>query len=170
VSDLVERAAAFAIAAHGDQKRKYTGEPYVVHTQEVAAIVAAAGGTQEMIAAAHLHDVVEDTPATETDVAREFGPVVAELVAGLTDQIPLSFGNRKARKRAESDRLAACPADVQTIKLADIISNTASIAAHDPGFARVYLAEMRYLVGRLTAGDAALRGRARAMVGLPNKK
>lgn len=162
---LVTRARDFAIAAHGDQKRKYTGEPYVVHTQEVASIVEAAGGTPEMVAAAHLHDVVEDTPTTQEDVAREFGPVVAELVAGLTDQISLSFGNRKVRKRAESDRLAACSAEVQTIKLADIISNTASIAEHDPGFARVYLAEMRYLVDRLTLGDAALREKARAMVG-----
>lgn len=163
---LVERAREFAIKAHGEQKRKYTGEPYVVHTQEVAAIVEAAGGSPEMVAAAHLHDVVEDTPVTLAEVREAFGPEVAALVADLSDQIPLSFGNRKARKRAESDRLAVCDARAQTIKLADIISNTASIAEHDPGFARVYLAEMQYLVPRLGRGDTDLQARARQAVGL----
>lgn len=163
---LIEKAREFAIKAHGEQKRKYTGESYVVHTQEVAAIVQRAGGDPCMVAAAHLHDVVEDTEATIGDVRKAFGPEVARLVLALTDQIPLAYGNRKARKRAESDRLAACDGRVQTIKLADIISNTPSIAEHDPGFARVYLAEMQYLVLRLTLGDAALQARARQTVGL----
>ena len=52
MQDLVDRARAFARVAHAEQTRKYTGEPYVVHTDEVAAIVAAHGGTPEMIAAA----------------------------------------------------------------------------------------------------------------------
>lgn len=162
---LIEKAREFAIKAHGDQKRKYTGEAYVVHTQEVAEIVRAAGGDPCMVAAAHLHDVLEDTPTTIEQVRETFGPEVAGLVGELTDQIPLSFGNRKARKRAEAERLAACDARVQTIKLADIISNTPSIAEHDPGFARVYLAEMRYLVPLLSRGDAGLFDRARQIVG-----
>lgn len=162
---LIARARDFAVEAHGEQKRKYTGEPYVVHTQEVADIVQRAGGDPCMVAAAHLHDVVEDTPTTIEQVREAFGPEVARLVSELTDQIPLSLGNRKARKRAESDRLAGCDARVQTIKLADIISNTASIAEHDPGFARVYLAEMRYLVPLLSRGDADLLARAREIVG-----
>jgi len=163
---LVDKARIFAVEAHRGQERKYTGQPYVVHTQEVAEIVRAAGGDPCMIAAAHLHDVVEDTGASIEDVRDVFGPEVARLVWDLTDQIPLSFGNRKARKRAESDRLATCESRVQTIKLADIISNTASIAKHDPGFARVYLEEMRYLVVRLTLGDPDLQDRARQAVGL----
>lgn len=162
---IVERARAFAVEAHGTQRRKYTGEPYVVHTQEVAELVRSAGGDPIMVAAAHLHDVVEDTPVTLEQVRDVFGPAVAELVGNLTDQVPLAFGNRKARKRAESDRLAGCSGAVQTIKLADIISNTVSIAEHDPGFARVYLAEMRYLVPKLVGGDADLLARAREIVG-----
>lgn len=163
---LIERARAFAIEAHGDQKRKYTGEPYVVHTQQVADIVQRAGGDPCMVAAAHLHDVVEDTPTTIEQVREAFGPEVARLVLGMTDQVPLSLGNRRARKRAESDRLGAADGRVQTIKLADIISNTPSIAEHDPGFAKVYLAEMRYLVPLLVRGDAALLARAREIVGV----
>jgi (p)ppGpp synthase/HD superfamily hydrolase len=162
---LIEQARTFAIAAHGDQKRRYTGEPYVTHTQEVAAIVEAAGGDEAMVAAAHLHDVIEDTPATCAEVNAGFGADVADLVMAMTDQVPLSFGNRKVRKRAESERLGGCDGRVQTIKLADIISNTASITQHDPGFARIYLAEMRHLVALLTLGDRRLQERARLAVG-----
>lgn len=160
MSNLEKRAAIFARKAHGDQVRKYTGEPYVVHTQEVAAIVASVGGTPEMIAAAHLHDVLEDTPTTAAEIEAAFGPTIARLVEALSDQVSLSLGNRTVRKRAESDRLAACSAEVQTIKLADIISNTLSITKHDPGFAKVYVPECRYLAERMVDGDAALRARA----------
>lgn len=157
MSNLAKRAAIFAATAHGSQTRKYTGEPYVMHTREVAAIVEAVGGSPQMVAAAHLHDVIEDTPTTGADVEREFGPEVARLVEALSDQIPLTFGNRKARKRAESDRIAGCSAEVQTIKLADIISNARSINKHDPGFARTFIPECRYLAEQMTAGNAALR-------------
>lgn len=162
---LVAKARDFAIKAHGEQKRKYTGEPYVVHTQEVADIVQRAGGDPVMVAAAHLHDVVEDTPVTIKEVREAFGPAVAELVEALTDQVPLSYGNRKARKRAESDRLAGCSTRVQTIKLADIVSNARSICELDPGFAfHAFVPECLYLVERMTAGDTELRARAFALL------
>lgn len=160
---LIEKARDFAITAHGEQKRKYTGEPYVVHTQEVADIVQRVGGDPCMVAAAHLHDVIEDTPTAIEQVRDAFGPEVARLVAALSDQIPLSFGNRKARKRAESDRLALCDARVQTIKLADIISNARSIVERDPGFAHhAFVPECLYLVERMDKGDANLRTEALA--------
>jgi hypothetical protein len=165
---LIAKARDFAIKAHGEQKRKYTGEPYVVHTQEVADIVQRAGGDPVMVAAAHLHDVIEDTPVTLDEVREAFGPAVAALVSDLSDQIPLSYGNRKARKRAESDRLAACDARVQTIKLADIISNARSICELDPGFAfHAFVPECRYLVERMDKGDDNLRAQARAALATP---
>lgn len=83
MQDVVDRAQAFARVAHGEQTRKYTGKPYVVHTDEVAAIVAAHAGTPEMIAAAHLHDVIEDTPTTFDAIVAEFGQEIADLVAGV---------------------------------------------------------------------------------------
>ena len=164
MQSLVDRARAFARVAHAEQTRKYTGEPYVVHTDEVAAIVEAHGGTPEMIAAAHLHDVLEDTPTSFETLVAEFGRDVAEMVAALSDQVPKSAGNRKLRKQLESDRLGTCEARVHTIKLADIVSNTRSIAERDPRFARVYLVEMRYLVDRLTRGDQRLWAKADAIV------
>lgn len=100
MQEVVDRARAFARVAHAEQTRKYTGEPYVVHTDEVAAIVVAHGGTPEMIAAAHLHDVLEDTPTTFDTLVSEFGHDVADLVAALSDQVPKSAGNRKLPKAA----------------------------------------------------------------------
>ena len=163
---LVTRAREFAAVAHGDQKRKYSGRPYVTHTQEVAEIVAHAGGDPEMVAAAHLHDVLEDTAITFEEVRGQFGAAVADLVLQLTDQVPRSYGARTARKHAEADRLARCDDRAKTVKLADVISNTRSIEVEDPDFARIYLAEMRYLVPRLAGGSPQLHRRACKVVGL----
>lgn len=163
---LVTRARDFAVTAHGDQKRKYSGRPYVTHTQEVAALVARVGGDSEMVAAAHLHDVLEDTPVTFEEVRGRFGAAVADLVMQLTDQVPRSYGSRTARKHAEADRLAGCDARAKTVKLADVISNTRSIEIENPEFARIYLAEMRYLVPRLAGGSPKLHQQARKVVGL----
>lgn len=142
--------------AHTDQKRKYTGEPYVTHCFEVADYVARYGGTPEMIAAAILHDTVEDTANTIEDIEREFGTTVAEYVGWLTDVSKPEDGNRAARKRLDREHIARAPAEAQTIKLADLISNTRSIVAHDPGFARTYLAEKALLMGVLAKGDNRL--------------
>ena len=81
--DIVKKAQVFAIAAHAavQQKRKYTNEPYIVHPAEVASIVAGVeGSTEDMVAAAWLHDVVEDTGVTITDINLNFGADIAALV------------------------------------------------------------------------------------------
>ena len=160
----VLRAAKYAVAMHGDQKRKYTGEPYVAHCFDVAHIVALSGGDEEMVIAAILHDVVEDTPATVADVEREFGMVVATYVEWLTDVSKSSDGNRETRKRLDREHIARAPAEVQTIKVADLISNTSTIVQHDPDFAKVYLAEKRLLLDVLTQADRALILAARSQV------
>ncbi len=95
--DLVHKAQVFAIAAHSavGQRRKYTNEPYFVHPAEVARIVAEVpGSTPEMVAAAWLHDTVEDTGVTYNDIHMNFGPEVAVLVGWLTDVSKPEDGNR----------------------------------------------------------------------------
>lgn len=146
-------AAAFAIEAHGDQKRKYTGEPYVMHCFEVARLVATRTTDETMIAAALLHDTVEDTDTSRDDIENRFGARVADLVHWLSDLSTPSCGNRATRKAIDRAHIAAAPPDAKTIKLADLISNTRSIAEHDPGFARVYLHEKEMLLGVLKTGD-----------------
>lgn len=172
-------ALSYARSAHAQvvnpdgslgQKRKYTGEPYITHPIAVAGIVAAVEGhTREMLAAAFLHDTVEDTRdnpeetrITVGKLAQRFGPTVADYVDWLSDLSTPADGNRAARKTAERERLARAPAAAQTIKLADLIHNTQSIVAHDPSFARLYLEEKLALLEVLTRGDEGLLSMARA--------
>ena len=167
MTELETRARVFATAAHAavGQLRKYTFEPYIVHPAEVVAILKTVDHTPEMIAAAWLHDVVEDTGVTLELVRREFGDSVADLVGWLTDVSRPDHGNRAARKAVDRAHTAAAPAEAQTIKLCDLISNTRSIVEHDEKFARTYLAEKRLLLEVMTKGDPELLARARAQIG-----
>lgn len=157
---IVEKARLFATAAHHavGQVRKYTGEPYINHPAEVVLILERAGVIQpEMLAAAWLHDVVEDTGVTIEVIRAEFGQCVATLVEGLTDVSKPEDGNRKKRKAIDRAHTAKQSPACKTIKLADLISNTQSIVKRDPEFAKVYLAEKRLLLDEaLRHGDTFL--------------
>ena len=166
--DIVHKAQVYAMAAHASvqQKRKYTGEPYIVHPAEVASIVASVpGSTPDMVAAAWLHDVIEDTGCTFTDVHMAFGIDIATLVGWLTDVSKPEDGNRAKRKAMDREHTAHAPAEAQTIKLADLISNSRSIMQHDPEFAKTYLEEKRLLLEVLTKGDPGLHAEASKYVG-----
>ena len=162
MTDLVERARRYATEAHAriDQRRKYSNQPYDVHLRSVAALVAEVADDPEMIAAAWLHDTVEDTPATFRDIESEFGAPVGRLVAELTDVSKPSDGNRARRKAIDRDHLARASARAQTVKLADLIDNCRDICRHDPRFARVFLDEMAALLRVLERGDPVLLRRA----------
>lgn len=166
---LLARAQAFCVAAHCavGQKRKYTGEDYYHHPLEVAGILAkhAERLTNEMLAAAMLHDVVEDTAVTLEQVRHDFGDRVAELVEWVTDVSRPEDGNRATRKAKDREHLAQAPAEAQSIKLADMISNTSSILQHDPEFAKTYMREKQELLTVLTKGDRALYAMAEGIVG-----
>ena len=165
--NVVQKAQVYAMAAHASvqQVRKYTNEPYIVHPAEVASIVASVpGATEDMVAAAWLHDVVEDTGCTFTDIHMAFGIDIATLVGWLTDVSKPEDGNRAHRKAVDREHTAQAPAEAQTIKLADLISNSRSIMTHDPKFAEVYLAEKRLLLQVLTKGDRGLHARASEFV------
>jgi (p)ppGpp synthase/HD superfamily hydrolase len=164
---LPERARVFATAAHAAvaQLRKYTNEPYIVHPTEVVQILKTVDHTDEMIAAAWLHDVVEDTGVTLETVRAEFGQEVADLVGWLTDVSRPDHGNRAQRKAVDRAHTASAPAEAQTIKCCDLISNTRSIMAHDPKFAQTYLAEKRLLLEVMTRADPRLLTRAREQIG-----
>jgi len=159
--DLISRADSIAAKAHASQARKYTSEPYISHPRAVAELVRTVPHTPVMIAAALLHDVLEDTHVSEDELRAAVGEGVTELVKELTDQIPLSAGNRALRKQQEAERLASASAEAQTIKMADLIDNVKSIATHDPRFARVYLKEKDTLLALLTKADPVLRDLAR---------
>ena len=156
---LIEKARQFALQAHRSigQRRKYTHLPYEVHLEAVAEMVASVSSDPEMIAAAWLHDAVEDTPVTLPKIREKFGAAVAHLVKELTDVSRPGDGNRAMRKALDRQHLAGASARAQTIKLADLIDNYRDICSHDPAFAKVYGKETAALLAVLKAGDERLR-------------
>ena len=163
---MEDKARLFAEAAHAgiNQRRKYTGEPYINHPAAVVELVRSVPHTPEMIAAAWLHDVLEDTPAGLATIIIEFGAEVAILVNHLTDISQPSQGNRAARKAIDRAHTAKASPAAKTIKLADLIDNSRSIVAHDPGFCEVYIAEKALLLEVLREGDATLWAMAANLV------
>ena len=157
-ADIAERARAFAVNAHTriGHLRKYHKLPYATHLHNVAALVGSVTGDPETLAAAWLHDVVEDTPATLEDVEKAFGSSVASLVESLTDVSRPRDGNRSARKEIDRQHLAKAVKQAKTVKLADLIDNCRDICRHDERFARIYLREMAKLLEVLLDGDADL--------------
>lgn len=166
MNDLVGRARQFATEAHQriDQRRKYTNQPYQEHLKAVAELVASVTDDPEMIAAAWLHDTVEDTPATFGDIEREFGSRLRELVADLTDVSRPADGNRSQRKAIDRHHSSLASPRAKTVKLADLIDNCRDICRHDANFARVYLGEAAALLDVLHDGDAGLHARAQKVV------
>jgi len=160
-------ALDLASLAHAGQTRKYTGEWYITHPIAVARMVREAGGTEEQIAAAYLHDVVEDTTIGLDEIADTCGRTVASYVSWLTDRSRSYDGNRATRKAIERAVLTLAPTDVQTIKVADLIDNCTTLRQHDPKFAVVYLAEKRLLLDVLTRAEPNLLARARSLLETP---
>ncbi len=169
--DIEDKAMHFAEAAHAsiNQRRKYTGEPYIAHPAAVVELVRSVPHTEAMLAASWLHDTVEDTPVTLAEIEREFGGEVARLVEQLTDVSKSEDGNRKRRKAIDRDHTAQASPEAKTIKLADLIDNTHSIVVHDPNFAKAYLAEKALLLEVLRDGDARLWAIAADMVAANRK-
>jgi (p)ppGpp synthase/HD superfamily hydrolase len=167
MKDIVEHARIFATAAHAavSQVRKYSFEPYINHPAAVVDTLRGIGAPDHVLAAAWLHDVVEDTGVPLALIHKEFGPGVAYLVGGMTDISTPEMGNRAERKALDRAHTAAQCADCKTIKLADLIDNTASIVERDPKFATVYLAEKALLLGVLKDGNRELWDRAAHQAG-----
>lgn len=161
---MLEKAIKFATEAHGDQKRKYSGVPYIHHPLAVVELVKQVKHTPEMLAAAVLHDVVEDTHISLKTIECFFGPKVAELVYFLTDISVPEDGNRKVRKEKDAFHYASGPADAQTIKVADLIDNTADIYKHDPRFWEIYKQEKFFSLQLLTDADPILWNRANTQI------
>jgi len=123
--DLLNRAYVYAMKAHGEQRRA-SGDPYFSHPIEVAAILTELKLDDATIAAALLHDTIEDTAATRGEIDQMFGPDIGALVDGLTKLKKLDLVTKEA-KQAENLRklLLAIASDVRVllVKLADRLHN-----------------------------------------------
>lgn len=130
-TELLDKAILFAVKAHHNTERRGKGFPYIVHPMEAVEIVATITPDQELLAAAALHDTIEDTDVTVEDIRREFGDRVAELVHAESDQFTEGVSEEDSwhdRKQAAIDRLAAAPYDAKIVALGDKLSNMRAIA------------------------------------------
>jgi (p)ppGpp synthase/HD superfamily hydrolase len=142
-TEMVLAAARFAAVAHGDQTRRHTGEPYIVHPMSVAMSVSRYTTSPQILAAAMLHDVLEDSTVQAAALLKLFGPEVTRMVTELTD-LPKATGmNRAQRKEADAERLQSASDGAQLIKAFDIMDNLPTIKAFEPEFYEVYLLEKR---------------------------
>ena len=156
---LEKRAEAFAEEAHKGQFRKYTNLPYVSHPQAVRDIVKSVPHSENMLAAALLHDVAEDCHVPIEEIECVFGKPVAALVASLTEPRPEGL-NRAQRKAVYRNQLQSASPRAKTIKLADIIHNLSTIRDYDQAFAELYIAEKRLELEALVDGNSDLYARA----------
>ena len=128
---LVDEAIRFAVDAHAGTERRGKGFPYVIHVLEAMAIVATMTNDPELLAAAALHDTVEDTDVTPEMIRARFGERVASLVEKETDIQLAEDGRRKGwreRKQEAIDRLAAASREAKMVALGDKLSNIRAIA------------------------------------------
>lgn len=130
-TQLLDRAIVFAVKAHAGTERRGKGFPYIVHPMEAMEIVATMTPDQELLAAAALHDTVEDTDVTIEQIRAEFGERIASLVAAESDDVVEGVSEEDSwhgRKKAAIDRLARAPHDAKMVALGDKLSNMRAIA------------------------------------------
>ena len=130
-TELLDRAIVFAVRAHAGIERRGKGFPYIVHPMEAVEIVATITPDQELLAAAVLHDTVEDTDVTIEQIRAEFGDRVAALVASESEDKDCGVSKEEswhARKQAAIDRLASASLDSKIVALGDKLSNMRALA------------------------------------------
>ncbi|RZJ58770.1 MAG: HD domain-containing protein [Flavobacterium sp.] len=171
MEEILLKVRDFADKAHGTQMRKYTPERYIVHPVRVMETVRSYSNKLPMLAAALLHDVLEDTPVSQEEMLRFLKEVMTledaeetlRLVIEMTDVfIKEDYPklNRKHRKQKEAERIAETSPDAQTIKYADILDNCSKIAVLSPGFAPKYLRECLAILNVTDKGDQLLYAKA----------
>lgn len=164
---ILNKIRDFADKAHGKQLRKYSPDRYIVHPVRVMEILKEYTSDIPVLAAALLHDVLEDTPVTEEDIHKFLSTLMSgseaertiKLVVELTDVYVYEDypqWNRGKRKAMEQERMARTSSLAQTIKYADILDNCKEIVEHDRHFARVFLAECKKLLDVMDKGDKQL--------------
>ena len=130
-TELLDRAIIFAVHAHAGTERRGKGFPYIVQPMEAVSIVATMTADQELLAAAALHDTVEDTDVTVEQLAAAFGPRVAKLVEEESDAFVEGLSEAESwhgRKQAAIDRLSRASREAKMVALGDKLSNMRAIA------------------------------------------
>lgn len=175
MSKILDQVKEFAGKAHGEQRRKYTSELYIVHPVRVMETCCHYTSSVPVLAAALLHDVLEDTDVSEKQMQEFLLSVMSKEDAALTLQLVIELTdvytkpaypklNRRVRKAKEYERMERISSEAQTIKYADIIDNSKEISSHDTDFAPVFLRECNILLSKIKKGDQELYEKALQLV------
>lgn len=161
IEDVVERADFVADIAHKKQRRKYTGEPYIIHPRRVEAKVAQhPKATTKMRAASKLHDVREDTWVDEITLRAIFGDEITDLVMELTNpskQMDVNTTTRRDRKAVDLAHLKEVSWEAKIIKLCDRIDNLRDLSRAKTDFRRKYASESFALAEAIGDADEELK-------------
>lgn len=152
--EIIEKAKEFATKKHKGQMRKFTGAPYIDHPAAVAALVDKYGGNPEMVAAAWLHDVVEDCGVKIIKIKDKFGPNVAKYVQELTIPPSVDKGDKKTEHIAK--KLTKMSDEGLTIKLCDRLNNVSDFESAHPNFVSRYTPKTKYILDTLEASGRPL--------------
>lgn len=180
-SEIIDKIIEFADQAHEDQTRKYSPDRYIVHPIRVMKTCSEYTDSLPILAAAVLHDVLEDTPYTQDDISAFLESYMNEAERNLTISLVIELTdvyvkenfpklNRFKRKKKEIKRLKNISPEAQTIKYADILDNAAEISQNDPMFAERYLKECLDILLALKDGNSQLRQKAIDLVTTEQKK
>lgn len=164
---ILNEVGIFATKAHSGQTRKYSPEPYIVHPIRVMQKLKAANMPLPLLAAALLHDVIEDTHISKLQLSEFLYSIMSDtdaeetikLVVELTDVYVKSAYpqyNRHKRKDLELQRIILTSPSAQTVKYADILDNVKEITSSDPDFAPRYLRECLAILRKIDKGDENL--------------
>lgn len=150
---IILKAAALAARAHAGVPRKHTGFPYIYHPARVAGRVGILpGATEEMVAAAYLHDVLEDTTVTRAEIEEATNAQVGFYVDCMTNRSKGSGLSRAERKALDRKHLAEIPSEIKLIKAIDRIDNLLEMSGATTDFKRLYSEESLLLADVLGTG------------------
>lgn len=163
MNELIKAARKFANSSHQriNTHRSPLLQSIEVHLKSVAQVVSSVSHTEEMVAAAWLHDIVEDSGTTIGDLERKFGAAVAGLVEELTVVSYMARGKPAARLELEKKHFARVSAAAKTIKLADLIDTCRDLYKSEPSTLKRYGTKAKELASVLEGGDPGLLARLR---------
>jgi (p)ppGpp synthase/HD superfamily hydrolase len=169
--EIIQEIITFAAKAHGEQRRKFIDEPYINHPVRVMDICRSYEKPVEVLAAAVMHDVLEDTATTKEELYSFLRTLLDEASASLTLDYVIELTdvytkasypawNRRKRLMMEAERISQVSCEAQNIKYADIIDNSLDIHNSGDDFAITFLMECSSLLRVMTKGDTDIRERA----------
>jgi (p)ppGpp synthase/HD superfamily hydrolase len=155
MSSLLEKAQKWAAKGHLGVSRKFSDLPYIVHPEAVAEIVSQVTDDEDVIAAAWLHDIVEDTDTTIDEIRDEFNDYIAQLVQEVTKVSDKSM-TRVKKFWVDTRHYSKASKMGKVIKLADSIHNLPLMIRDNPDFAFIYVSEKKILLDRISDGNPLL--------------